>query len=63
VKQSYQRTRIRVDDYIADSLEREASLMPPGFEGNAEILRQQAKFFRESARTEMVTVWKPAGDE
>lgn len=55
--------RIRVDDYIADLLDREASLMPPSFEGNAEILRHQAKFFRESSPTEMMTIWKPVADE
>jgi hypothetical protein len=44
----FELVRIRADDYIADLLEREARLMPPGFEASADILRQQAKFFRES---------------
>ena len=54
---------IRADDYIADLLEREASLMPPGYEDDAEILRQQAKFFRESVRTETMTIWKQITDK
>jgi|HubBroStandDraft_2_1064218.scaffolds.fasta_scaffold1813615_2 hypothetical protein len=49
MKDGFRLVRIRVDDYLADLLDREASLMPPGFEGNAEILQQQVKFFRESA--------------
>jgi hypothetical protein len=49
---------IRADDHIADLLEQEASLMPSGFEEQADILRQQAKVFRESGRTETITVWK-----
>jgi hypothetical protein len=32
--------------------------MPPGFETNAEILRQQAKFFRESANPDTMMVPK-----
>jgi hypothetical protein len=62
-KMTYERVRIRLDDYVAGQLEHEASLMPPGFEENAQILRQQAKVFRQSSRTEMLTIWKPVADE
>jgi hypothetical protein len=54
---NYRRRQIRVDEYVAELLEREAALIPPDFEANAEILRQQAKYFRESGRTETVVVW------
>jgi hypothetical protein len=62
MNKGFELVRIRADDYIADLLEREASLVPPGFEGNAEVLRQQAKFFRESTRTETMTIWKPVAE-
>jgi hypothetical protein len=42
-KMTYERVRIRLDDYVAGQLEHEASLMPPGFEENAEILLQQVE--------------------
>jgi hypothetical protein len=58
MNRGFELVRIRADDYIADLPEREASLMPPGFEDTAEILRQQAKYFRESARTEILMIWK-----
>jgi hypothetical protein len=58
MKKGFEPVLIRFDDYIADLLEREASLMPPGFEDTAEILRQQAKYFRESARTGILMIWK-----
>ena len=63
MNKEFELVRIRADDYIADLLEREANLMPPSFKDNAEILRQQAKFFRESTRTETMTIWKPLADE
>ncbi len=37
--------------------------MPPSLKENAEILRQQAKFFRETTSTEMLTIWKPVADK
>jgi hypothetical protein len=58
MNKGFELVRIRADDYLADLLDREASLMPPGFEDTAEILRQQAKYFRESARTEILMIWK-----
>ena len=59
----YERVRIRLDDYVAGQLEHEASLMPPGYEENVEILRQQAKVFRQSNRTEELTIWKPVSEK
>jgi hypothetical protein len=49
---------IRSDDYVAKLLEREAGLLPPGFEASAHILLQQAKSFRESARTATIKISK-----
>ena len=63
MNKEFELVRIRADGYIADLLEREASLMPPCFKDNAEVLRQQAKFFRESTRMETMTIWKPVADE
>ena len=54
---------IRADDYMAELLEREASLMPPGCEASVYILLQQAKFFRESTRTETITIPKQIADK
>jgi hypothetical protein len=54
---------IRAVDYAAELLEREASLMPPGCEASAYILLQQAKFFRESTRTETITISKQVTDK
>lgn len=63
MNKGFERVLIRVDDYIADLLDREASLIPPRLEGTAEILRQQANSFRESASTETLTIWKPVADK
>jgi hypothetical protein len=63
MNKGFELARIRSDDYVADLLEREASLMPPGFEDRAEILRQQAKFFRDSTRTETITISKYIADK
>jgi hypothetical protein len=54
---------IRADDYVAELLEREAGLLPPGCEASAYILLQQAKFFRESTRTETITISKQIADK
>ena len=63
MNKEFELVRIRADDYIADLLEREASLMPPSLNNNAKIVRQQARFFRESTRPETMTIWKPVADE
>ncbi len=45
-------------------LEREASLMPPGCEASVyRVLLQQARFFRESTRTETITIPKQIADK
>ena len=54
----FELVRIRADDYVAELLEREAGLLPPGFEASAYILLQQSKLFRESTRTETITISK-----
>ena len=57
MRKNYQRHVVRVDDYVAELLEHEASLLPESFRENAEILRQQAKYFRESGGTTTMVVW------
>jgi hypothetical protein len=59
MRQRFKFVSIRMDDYIAELLEREAQLLPSGFQENAKILRERVKFLRESIRTETVTIWKP----
>jgi hypothetical protein len=49
---------VRVDDFVAESLEEEANRMPPSYKAQADLLRQQAKNFRESGRTNMVRIWE-----
>lgn len=38
---------IRVDDFVAESLERTADEMPPSYAEQAAILREQAKVFSD----------------
>ena len=57
MRKTLERRVVRIDDYVAELPEREASLLPPGFEDNAEILRQ-AKFFPESTRIETTVIWE-----
>ena len=63
MRKTYQRRVVHVDEYVADLLEHEASLLPEGFRENAEILRQQAKYFRESGGTATTVVWEEVPDK
>jgi hypothetical protein len=54
----YELRVVRVDDLTAEALEKEASQMPPHFREKAEVLRYQAKLFRESKNTQIVHVWR-----
>jgi hypothetical protein len=63
MNKGFERVLIRFDDYIADLLDREVSFISPGFEGTVEILREQARSFRESDRTETLTISKQVTDK
>jgi hypothetical protein len=63
MNERYELFSIRSDDYVAKLLEREADLLPPGFEDSANILLQQAKSFRESTRTETIKISKHVADK
>ena len=47
---------VRVDDFIAESLENRAIQMPPG--DDADYTRKLAGLFRSSGRTAMLRVWE-----
>jgi len=49
---------VRVDDFVAETLEAEADLMPPSEISQADIWRDVAKDLRASKRTKMVRVWE-----
>jgi len=56
--------QMRVVDFVAETLEAEASAMPPSYKVQADILRQQAQAYRRLADPTMVTVrerwdWTP----
>lgn len=50
---------MRADDFVAESLEAEAKLLPPSEKAKADFLRNAAKLYRESKSTKMVRVWEP----
>jgi hypothetical protein len=43
-----------VDDWVAEQMENEANRMPPSYKQQADILRRQARIYRESSSTETV---------
>jgi hypothetical protein len=47
---------VRVDDYIAEQLERQADEMPPSFADRANGLRESAQIFRRSQSNRFVTI-------
>jgi hypothetical protein len=49
---------MRVDDFIADYLEKDANALPPSFAERAAILREQARIFRQSSSTTKIRFWK-----
>jgi len=49
---------VRVDDFVAESLEAEANRLPPSERTRADILREQARIFRTSGNPRMVRVWE-----
>lgn len=59
----YELVRRRFDEYMADTLEVEASRMPPQHRERAEALRKHAQTLRSSSNQETVDVWRPVGDK
>jgi hypothetical protein len=53
---------VRVDDFIADHLEKEANAIPPSAGERAAILREQARIFRQSISTARIRVSEGGGD-
>lgn len=49
---------VRVDDFVAETLEAEADKMPPWTKFQADIWRYVAKDLRASEKTNMVRVWE-----
>jgi hypothetical protein len=48
--------KMRVVDFVAESLEAEANAMPLSYKAQADILRKQAQVYRGMADQTMVTV-------
>jgi hypothetical protein len=51
---NHEAQQITVGELVAEGLEREASLMPPGYKERADLLREKADLYRE---TQMKVVW------
>ena len=49
---------VRVDDFVAETLEAEAGKMPPWAKSQADIWRNVAMDLRASESTKMVRVWE-----
>jgi hypothetical protein len=49
---------VRVDDFVAETLEAQADKMPPWAKSQAEIWRDVAKDLRESESTKIVWLWE-----
>jgi len=49
---------VRVDDFVAETLEAHADKMPPWAKSQAEIWRDIAKDLRESESTKIVWLWE-----
>jgi hypothetical protein len=49
---------VRIDDFVAETLESEADTMPPWAKFQADIWRDVAKELRASESTKIVRVWE-----
>ena len=49
---------VRLDDFVAETLEAKADKMPPWAKSQADIWRDVAKDLRASKSTKMVRVWE-----
>jgi hypothetical protein len=58
MEKEYEPRIMRVDDYVAESLEHQADILPPSHKDEAEMWRDAAKWFRASSGTKMVRVWE-----
>lgn len=58
MSKTYEARVVRVDDYVAETLERDADRMPPSYAEQAAILREQARVFRSSSSTNVVRLWE-----
>jgi hypothetical protein len=58
MEKQYAMRAMRVDDWVAESLEAEASLMPPSCKEQADILRQMAQSYRGNSNTKVVHFWQ-----
>ena len=49
---------VRVVDFVAETLEEEASRMPPSYKSGADSLRNMAAIFRKMENPRTVRVWE-----
>jgi hypothetical protein len=49
---------VRVVDFVAETLEEEASRIPPSFKSHADSLRNMAAIFRKMNNPKLVRVWE-----
>jgi hypothetical protein len=56
-EKQYELQETTVGDLVAESLEREANLMPASYREQAEILRAQAANYRAS-NTKVIHIWR-----
>jgi hypothetical protein len=57
---TYDRREMRADDYTAETLEKMADQMPPGYAEQAAIMRGHAQKLRASSNKIMIEVWEEA---
>jgi len=58
MKEEYVLQNVRVDDFIAEQIEREANRMPPSFQKSADLLRAHARHLRESGDRRIISILK-----
>jgi hypothetical protein len=57
MEKKFELQQTTVGDLVAESLEREANLMPPSHRENAEILRKQAADYR-ARNKKVIHIWR-----
>jgi hypothetical protein len=58
MSKNYELRVVRVDDFVAESLETIANGMPPSYAEQANVLREQAKTLRSSSSTNTIRLWE-----
>ena len=53
--------RMKASEFIAESLEAEAAMVPPNMKEQADSLRNAAKLVRQSHNQKMIRVWEERG--